>query len=201
MSSMAIVRPGSISICVCLPLLMPSSPLGRNVSWYFITCGAVFEMRTSDSNFELMPSACATAGMISASGGGVLLGITAIGATLLVATVIVDVGAAACVDGCPAFALFEPNVSVMPPRLVPMGRPFGSATTVSVVPPLGTVPCDGVTVSHGWFGVAVKLWPASAASSGMVYVTSCAASSGTAPATVLAPPLLDGRMPTPMTGE
>ena len=49
------------------------------------------------------------------------------------------------------------------PVFVPMGSPFGSAVTLRVMPPAGTMPDDGVTVSHGTFGVATKLVPSAAA--------------------------------------
>src|SRR5688500_17282523 len=72
---------------VCLPALMPAPPLGVKVSWYLISCGEVFDTRTSDWNCELMPLACATAGMMSASGGGPLLGEGVTGVTRLTETV------------------------------------------------------------------------------------------------------------------
>ena len=49
------------------------------------------------------------------------------------------------------------------PVLVPTGKPFGSAVTLRVMPPAGTVPADGVTVSHGTFVVAVNEVPSAAA--------------------------------------
>src|SRR4051794_1152508 len=70
MSSSAMVRPGSTSICVCRPFPSPSSPLGVKVIWYFSGCGEVLVRRTSDWKWELKPSAWATAGMIKGTGGG-----------------------------------------------------------------------------------------------------------------------------------
>src|SRR5436309_12885035 len=85
---------------------------------------------------------------------------------------------------------------VTPPREVPSGRPAVLAVTVSVSPPAGTVPEEGVTVSHGSVGVAVKLRPASAASSGIEYVSVTGESGDAAPSL-----LFCGRMETPMMAE
>src|SRR5258708_31985718 len=78
-----------MSMVVCLPSVMPESPLGVKVTWYFITCGEELVTRTSEWNVELMPSAWATAGMISASGGGVLFGVGCAGETRLTEMVVV----------------------------------------------------------------------------------------------------------------
>ncbi len=80
-SSRATVRPGSMSIVACRPAEMPASPVGVKVSWYFTTCGEVFVTRTSDWNCEFTPLACATAGMINASGGGPDFGFGVTGVT------------------------------------------------------------------------------------------------------------------------
>src|SRR5437764_9240525 len=91
-SSRARVRPGSMSTVVCLPCVMPASPVGVKVTWYFIGWAEEFVTRTSDWNFELMPSAWATAGMISASGGGAFFDVGETGCTRLTETVVVAGG-------------------------------------------------------------------------------------------------------------
>src|SRR3954467_115704 len=85
---------------------------------------------------------------------------------------------------------------VTPPSDVPSGRPAVLALTVSVSPPAGTVPDDGVTVSQGSVGGAVKLWPASAASSRIPYFSVTGESGDAAPSL-----LFCGRMETPTTVE
>src|SRR5438067_10364906 len=119
-------------------------------------------MRTSDWNSELMPAACATAGMISASGGGPLFAVDVTGAVRLTETVVVDVGVPSRGATCLPEAL-APNVTSTAPVLVPIGSPFGSAVTLRVMPAAGTMPDDGVTVSHGTFAVAVNGVPSAAA--------------------------------------
>src|ERR1700686_5078801 len=158
-SSRAMVWPGSMSIVVCFPSAMPASPVGMNVTWYFIGCAEEFVTRMSDWNFELMPSACATAGMMSASGGGAFFAVGATGCTRLIETVVVDGGFVSSATR-PCWLAAAPKGTLTAPLLVPTGRPFGVAVTVSVVPSAGTVPLDGETVSHGWFVVAVKVSPA-----------------------------------------
>src|SRR5579859_8121384 len=97
---------------------MPLSPDGVNVSWYFIGCGEVLLTRMSDSNVEDSPSACATAGMISASGGGVFFGVFATGATRL--TERFDVPLLPPSNGFKRLcAEVPPNVTVTEPVLVP----------------------------------------------------------------------------------
>src|ERR1051326_1088176 len=81
-SSSARVLPGSMETVVDLAL----SPSGVKVSWYFCVCGAVLVTRTSDWKLELMPPAWATAGMMSASGGGVFFEPGATGCTRLTLT-------------------------------------------------------------------------------------------------------------------
>src|SRR5437016_4793523 len=74
MSSRASVAPGSIWIDAELLLCVPSVPVSVKVTLYFCSCAEVLQTRTSDSNSELFaPGAWPTAGMISASGGGVFL--------------------------------------------------------------------------------------------------------------------------------
>src|SRR5690349_7460091 len=95
-----------------------------------------------------MPLAWATAGMISASGGGADFGVGETGVTLL--TVIVGVrNVVACALAPPRAE--ELSVICTEPRLVPRGRLLVLAVTVSVVPPAATTPDDGVTESHGSF--------------------------------------------------
>src|ERR1700736_5721530 len=161
-SSRAMVRPGSMSTVVCFPCVMPPSPVGVNVTWYFIGWAEEFVTRMSDWNLELMPSACATAGMMSASGGGPLLAVGATGCTRLTETVVDDEGLVS--SGLRLEAPdAEPNVTVTAPLLVPTGSPSVFAVTVSVVPSGGTVPLDGATLSHGWLVDAVNVSPAVAA--------------------------------------
>src|SRR5205823_4391529 len=149
MSSSARVLPGSIETVVDFAL----SPSGVKVSWYFCTCGAVLVMRTSDWKLELMPPAWATAGMISASGGGVFFDPGETGCTRLTFTV---------VDDDVAFApvlLDEPKRTEIAAVLVPTGRPSVFAVTVSTSVSEVVTPLAGVTVTHGSFAVAENGWP------------------------------------------
>src|SRR5689334_543550 len=134
-SSRAMVLPGSMSMVVCFPSLMPASPVGVKVTWYFITCAEVLVTRTSDWKVELTPLACATAGMTRASGGGVLFDVGSDGETRLTETVVTvtvdDVAEVRTFDELPAAAV----VIVMPPSEVPTGRPSVSACTWSERPP------------------------------------------------------------------
>ena len=120
-------------------------------------------MRTSDWNCELMPAACATAGMISASGGGPLFGVDETGWVRLTETVVVDEPVPSRGEIRPFDELLVERLTSTAPVLVPTGNPFGSAVTVRVMPPAGTVPDAGVTVSHGTFVVAVNDVPSAAA--------------------------------------
>src|SRR5439155_19833145 len=117
---------------------------------------------TSDWNCELMPAACATAGMIKASGGGPLFGVEETGATRLTEMVVVDPG----VPSRGAMRLFDalltPKLTSTAPVLVPIGNPFGSAVTSRVMPPAGTTPDDGLTLSHGTCVLAVNDVPSAA---------------------------------------
>ena len=104
--------------------------------------------------------------MINASGGGALFGFGCTGCTRLTDTVVVVVVVpfvVARVDD--AAGVVE---IVTPPRLVPSGKPFVFATTVSMSPLPGMIPVDGVTVSHGSLTVATNDWPPSAGSSWIV---------------------------------
>src|SRR5260370_729226 len=87
-----------------------------------------------------MKFACATAGMIRASGRGAEFDVGATGCTTLTLRVVVD--------DDEAFDVYLPEaldvVMVTPPRLVPSGRPAVLACTVSVRPPAGMTPVDGV---------------------------------------------------------
>src|SRR4051794_5565847 len=149
-SSRAMVRPGSMSTVVCLPCVMPASPVGVNVTWYFIGWAEELVTRTSDWNFELMPSAWATAGMISASGGGPFLDVGETGCTRLTETVVVAGGLSprGTMRECDA-PVGDANVTFTAPLLVPTGSPSVFAVTLRVVPSGATVPLDGETVSHG----------------------------------------------------
>src|SRR5712691_10740585 len=115
-----------------------------------MTCGEVFVTRTSDSNFALNPSACATPRTINASGGGPDFGVSVTGVAMLIEIgTFVDpppVGVTRPVGG-------ELKSIVTPPMLVPSDRPFVVATALRVVPPEPTTPEDGVTEIHGRVGV------------------------------------------------
>src|SRR5262249_23529278 len=135
--------------------------VGTKVIWYFITCAEVLQMRTSDWKRALTPATLATAGMISASGGGVFLAADTYGATRLTETCVVVVFLSSAPSAPPAELL-----RATLPVVVPGGRPGVCATTLRISPPAGTLPLDGATVSHGTVGAAMKLRPASSA--GMV---------------------------------
>ena len=146
-SSSAIVTPGGTSIVLEMPVCVPSTPEGVKLRSYFIVCAVRFVRRMSDSNSEsLMPDACPTAAKISASGGGVPLPVGITGVTRLT-----DTGS----DTDPVSLRAGPSLA--PPLyvtcsvavFVPMPRWWGSAVTVRVRPSIGSVPLDGVTVSHG----------------------------------------------------
>src|ERR1041385_1635169 len=140
-SSSASVLPGSIETVV--DFVVPSSDV--KVSWYFCVCGAVLVMRTADWKVELMPPACATAGMMRASGGGVFFEPGEIGWTRLTLTVVdVDVEFAPMRLG----AAKSTEIAAV---LVPTGRPLVFAVTVSVSVLPVVVPLDGVTLTHGSF--------------------------------------------------
>src|SRR5438105_2692109 len=147
-SSRAMVRPGSMSTVVCFPCVMPASPVGVKVTWYFIGWAEELVTRTSDWNFELMPSAWATAGMISASGGGAFFVVGETGCTRLTETVVVAGGVLPSAPMCDE-PLDDPKLTLTAPLLVPTGRPSVFAVTSRVVPPGATVPLEGETVSHG----------------------------------------------------
>src|SRR5687767_13709042 len=102
-----------------------------------------------------MPSVFATAGITSASGGGVFFGVGVTGETRLIETGKVTLDPAARM---PADA---PVVIVTPPMFVPGGRPAVLTNTVRVCPPAGTVPVVGETVIHEVVGIAVNASPAS----------------------------------------
>src|SRR5690349_1205999 len=101
----------------------------------------------------------ATAGMTSASGGGVLFG-EVVTPGMLLTEIVRLMGVVASADKPPAAAVVV--ISTLP-VLVPAGRPAVWASARRVCPPGGTMPLAGVTESHGTVGVAVKLWPASSA--------------------------------------
>src|SRR5688572_4378503 len=118
---------------------MPASPVGTKLSWYFINCAEVLLTRTSDWKWEPMPLAFATAGMTSASGGGVFFGVGVTGVTRLTPN-----GTVTLVPS----AFTRPDsfrLTVTDPRLVPGGRPAVLAVTVRVMPPSGTTPDAGET--------------------------------------------------------
>src|SRR5437870_4104332 len=128
-----------------------------------MVCAAVLVSRTSDWNCELTPAACATAGMISASGGGPLFAVGEMGCTRLTETVVVDDGGLSSAVMPPCAAPTAPKCTSTAPVFVPTGSPFASAVTLSAIPPGGTTPDDGLTVSQGTLVVAVNGVPASAA--------------------------------------
>src|SRR5438270_5489965 len=117
-SSRAMVRPGSMSTVVCLPCVMPASPVGVKVTWYFIGWAEELVTRTSDWNLELMPSAWATAGVIRASGGGALFDVGETGCTRLTETVVVAGGVVprGAIRDEP---LDDPKLTLTAPLLVP----------------------------------------------------------------------------------
>src|SRR5438132_319423 len=103
----------------------------------------------SDSKCEDTPSACATAGIISASGGGVFFLVGDIGWVRLTEMFEVDVVVPPFDTTLPPTEEPPLKVTVTPPVLVPTPRPTGVARTVSVIGPWVTIPVDGVRVSHG----------------------------------------------------
>src|SRR5437762_624394 len=142
-------------VFVDVPVSVPSLPAGVKLRRYFIVCTPAFVRRMSDSKSDdATPVACATAGTINESGGGVFLPLLETGVTMLTDTgrftavtsvfAPVDVGAA-------------PYVTWIVPVFVPRLRIDGSAVTVSVRPSRGRIPLGGVTVSHGLSAFAVKL--------------------------------------------
>src|SRR5687767_9608424 len=115
-----------------------------------------------------MPVACATAGMINASGGGVDFGAAVTGVTLEIDSV----GILNVVASAPIPPRAEDVSSICTePRLVPSGRLVVSAETVSVVPPAATTPDDGCTLSHGSLMCTTNDWPASSGPSTMLWTT------------------------------
>src|ERR1041385_908261 len=100
--------------------------------------------------------------MISASGGGPLFAVDVTGAVRLTETVVV-VGGVPSRGATRLLLLLVPNATSTAPVFVPMGSPFASAVTLRVMPPAGTVPDDGVTLSHGTFVVALNVVPSAAA--------------------------------------
>src|SRR4051794_23234012 len=152
MSSSAVVAPGSIVMVVELPDCVPSVAIGVKLSVYFIVCAETFATRTSDWKFELFaPLVCATPGMISESGCGVLRGTGETGVTTLT-----EIGTDVTAE--PLLPIFPelPYVTSTVPVFVPRFRVPGAAVTVSVAPAGPTMPEAGVTVSHGLSVLAVK---------------------------------------------
>src|SRR5262245_26756023 len=110
-----------------------------------------------------MPAAWATAGMISASGGGPLFGVDDTGCVRLTEMVVVpELPSRGAIRDFDAPAV--PKMTSTAPVLVPTGRPAGSAMTSRAMPPAGTVPEEGLTFSHGTFVVVVNDVPAAAES-------------------------------------
>jgi len=101
-----------------------------------------FVRRTSEKNGLVAPLTCVTTGMISALFGGSDLLPGATGVTRLT-----ESGTLATV--------VPPEVTVTVPVFAPGGRLLGFAVTVTVVPPGGIVPLDGVTVRYGLSVVAL----------------------------------------------
>ena len=101
--------------------------------WYVVAALLPLVRRTSDWNGPNAPGACATAGMTSALEGGSVVEPGVTGVTRLTVT-----------DFVAIVAPLETTFSV--PVFAPGGRPVGFAVTVTVVPPAGIVPDDGVTV-------------------------------------------------------
>src|SRR5215212_10847072 len=117
-------------------------------------------MRTSDTKRELIPSACATAGMRSASGFGscvFAMGETGVTRLTVIGTELPFVANA-------PFALGLVVVTVMVAVVEPIGKVVGSMRmlTGSGPPSGGRVPLDGVTISQGASTAMLNVSPASA---------------------------------------
>src|SRR4051812_45136102 len=110
----------------------------------------------------------ATAGMVSASGGGVFFGFVVTPGMLLMVIGTLTGGVVPSVPTFPAAAVVMTTL----PLLAPGGRPAVCATARSVWPPGGTMPLAGVTMIQGTVGSAEKLSPASSAGMFSVYATS-----------------------------
>src|SRR4051794_2101491 len=140
----------SASVCcastvtfVTLLLPVPSVRVGVKVSWYVVRAVDAFVRRTSEKNGLVAPLTCVTTGMISALFGGSDLLPAATGVTRLT-------------DSGTLTTVLPPEVTVTVPVFAPGGRLVGFAVTVTVVPPGGIVPEDGVTVRYGLSVVALK---------------------------------------------
>src|ERR1700738_4283347 len=98
----------------------------------------------SESKCEERPFACATAGMKSASGGGVFLGVLDTGATRLTEMFVVDFVVVSL--GTNRRVTAEPplNTTFTAPVFVPTSRLDATAVTVSVVPDAETTPVAGL---------------------------------------------------------
>src|SRR3954454_22084928 len=142
MSFSATVCCESTVTLVTLLLVVASVRVGVKVSWYLICAGDALVRRTSEKNGLVAPLTCVTTGMISALFGGSDLPPGATGVTRLT-----ESGTLATV--------VPPDVTVTVPVLAPGGSEAGFAVTVTVVPPGGIVPLDGVTVRYGLSVVAL----------------------------------------------
>ena len=80
------VPPASTSMVVCLAGFDASSPVGVNVSRYFVLAKPVLARRMSERQVELMPERWPTDGMISALAGGAPLTFELTGVTRLIDT-------------------------------------------------------------------------------------------------------------------
>ena len=143
MSLRAMVWSASTVIDVFFPDCVPFVCDGVKLTSYVACAPVALVRRTSDWKGPVAPGACVTTGMTSALDGGRplppgLTGVTRLTDTDLVATL----------------APFEMTFSV--PVFAPGGRFVGLAVTVTVVPPGGIVPDDGVTVRYGLSTAAVK---------------------------------------------
>src|SRR4051794_19360447 len=107
-------------------------------------------MRTSDTNLP-MPSACATAGITSVFGGGLLsFGVGVTGVTRLTETGIVVVRDANAPLPAGVVVVIVSVVS-----LEPIGIFVRSTENVAVVPCAPMTPLEGVTVTYGLSAVIV----------------------------------------------
>src|SRR5713226_1963479 len=98
--------------------------------------------------------------MIKASGPGLLFGVGDTGCTTFTDIVVVVAGGLSSGETRPFEEAERPKATVTAPVFVPTGNRVGSAVTSRVMPSGGTTPDDGVTLSHGWFAVAVNGVPA-----------------------------------------
>src|SRR5579859_4805909 len=112
--------------------------------------------RTSDEYDEpFMPVVCATAGMMSESGGGVLLPPLATGAAMVTEIGTEVVGVVLFATSRPLAPV--PYVTMIAALFVPLCRALRVVVTVSVAPFAPIEPDAGVTLTHGLSAFAVNV--------------------------------------------